>query len=88
MSKTNNVKAYYVKGCKVDAKTIFSGYVLNVDDEPITESIKRKIGVKNLLCELTNEGFDYEYTNLLAIPLSELTVGDYFIISGNYNYLY
>lgn len=85
MSK--HIKAYYIKRCKVDAKTIFSGYVLNVDDEPITESIKRKVGVKNLLCELTNEGFDYEYTSLLAIPLSELTVGDYFIISGNHQYL-
>ena len=79
-----NIKAYYVKGCKIDYKTIFSGYVLNVDDEPIIDSIKRKVAKDNLLCELTNEGFDYDYVNITTIPLTELTVGDYLLISGNF----
>lgn len=76
------IKGYYVKGCKIDAKTIFSGYVLNVDDEPIIDSIKRKVVKDNLLCELTNEGFDYDYVAVATIPLTELTVGDYLLISG------
>lgn len=77
------IKAYYVKGCKIDYKTIFTGYVLNIDDEPIIDSIKRKVATENpLLCELTNEGFDYDYVKLTTIPLTELTVGDYLIISG------
>ena len=77
-----NIKAYYVKGCKIDSKTIFNGYVLNIDNEDIIESIKRKVAKNSLLCELTNEGFDYDYVNIRTIPLTELTVGDYLIISG------
>lgn len=76
------IKGCYVKGCKIDYKTIFTGYVLNVDDEPIIDSIKRKVVKDNLLCELTNEGFDYNYVPLTTIPLSELTVGDYLLISS------
>lgn len=87
MSKSKMIRAYHVKGCKVDAKTIFTGYVLRIDEEPIIESIKRKVGVKNLLCEMTNEGFDYDYVDILTVPLRELTLGDYFIISGDFQYL-
>lgn len=76
------VKAYYVKGCKIDNKTIFSGYVFNIDNESIIDSIKRKVGKDDLLCELTGEGFDYDIVNIKTVPLTELTVGDYFIISG------
>lgn len=85
MRKTCNVQAYYVKGCKIDNKTIFSGYVLNINDEPIIDSIKRKFVTNHLLCELTNEGFDYDRVNITTIPLTELTVGDYLIISGQFN---
>lgn len=83
MAMSKCIKAYYVKGCKIDAKTIFSGYVLNINDEPIIDSIKRKVAARSLLCELTNEGFDYEYVKLTTIPLTELTVGDFLIISGH-----
>ena len=77
-----NIKAYYIKGCKIDYKTIFSGYVLNVNDEDIIDSIKRKVAKEKLLCELTNEGFDYDYVKITTIPLTELTLGDYLLISG------
>ena len=76
------IKAYYVKGCKISYKEIFNGYVLNIDNEPIIDSIKRKVAKDNLLCELTSEGFDYDLVQITTIPLTELTVGDYLIISG------
>lgn len=85
MNNNYVVNAYYVKGCKLDAKNIFSGYVLNINKEPITESIKRKTGYKSLLCELTNEGFDYNSVTLYSIPVTELTAGDIMLITGNYN---
>lgn len=85
MENKNNIKAYYVNGCKVDRRTIFSGYVLNVDNEPITDSIKRKVGVSKLLCELTNEGFDYNSVQIYTVPLTELSLGDILLITGNYS---
>ena len=80
--KEYNIKVYYVKGCKVNISYIFSGYVLNVDDEPIIDSIKRKLARPNLLCEVTNEGFDYDIANLYSIPLSELSLGDLLLLFG------
>ena len=79
------VTAYYVKGCKLDYKNIFTGYVLNLNDEPIIDSIKRKTGYKELLCEVSNEGFDYDKVNVYSVPLTELSVGDLMIITGRYN---
>jgi hypothetical protein len=77
-----NIKIYYVKGCKVNIKTIFSGYIININDEPIIDSIKRKVQYKPLLCELTNEGFDYDLVNIYSIPLNELSLGDLLLILG------
>ena len=37
-----------------------------VDDETIVKSIKRKLGVESLLCEITNEGFDYDKVNVYS----------------------
>lgn len=82
-----NVKAYYIKGCKLNAKSIFTGYVLNINDEPITESIKRKFGYKSLLCEITNEGFEYDLVPMYSIPVRELTLGDIMLVTGNFNYI-
>ena len=81
------VTAYYVKGCKLTHKNIFSGYVLNINNEPIIDSIKRKTGYKSksLLCELTNEGFDYDEVDMYSIPVTELSFGDLLIATGNYN---
>lgn len=79
------VKAYYVKGCKVSHKRIFSGYVLNLNNESIIDSIKRKVGVTALLCEITNEGFDYDPVDTYSIPATELTLGDIAVITGHYN---
>ena len=71
------IKAYYVKGCKLSPKCIFTGYVLNVDDEPIIDSIKRKTGYTNtVLCEVTNEGFEYDAVSIHTVPITELSVGD------------
>ena len=78
---TYDIKVYYVKGCKVSATYIFNGFVLNVNDEPITDSIKRKVGNK-LLCELTNEGFDYDVVNLYQVPMSQLSLGDILLLDG------
>ena len=78
------IAAYYVKRCKLSYKDIFSGYVLNLDDESIIDSIKRKTGYKTLLCETTNEGFDYDQVNIYSIPITELSVGDFMIITGQY----
>ena len=83
MANNYRVNAYYIKGCKLDAKTIFTGYVLNIDNEPITESIKRKTGYNALLCEMTNEGFDYDSVSMYSIPMSELTLGDIMLMTGN-----
>jgi hypothetical protein len=77
-----NIKVYYVKACKVNIKQIFSGFVLNVNEEPIIDSIKRKVGKKNLLCEVTNEGFDYDIVNLYQVPLTELSLGDLLLLDG------
>lgn len=79
------VAAYYVKGCKLSHKDIFSGYVLNLDDESIIDSIKRKTGYDHLLCETTNEGFDYDKVNMYTVPITELSVGELAIITGHYN---
>ena len=79
------VKAYYVKGCKLSYKSIFSGYVLNINDESIIESIKRKTGYKNLLCEMTNEGFDYDEVNINTVPVTQLSLGDILIAIGKYD---
>ena len=78
-----NVTAYYVRGCKLDHKNIFNGYVLNIDNEQITESIKRKTGYKSLLCEITNEGFNYDPVRIYSIPVSELTLGDIMLVTCN-----
>lgn len=80
-----NIQGYYVKGCKIDYKTIFSGYVLNIHNESIIDSIKRKVGRNELLCELTSEGFDYDKVSVFSIPITELTVGDIMIINGRYD---
>ena len=85
MSDKYNVKAYYVKGCKVDNKTIFSGYVLNINNEPIIDTIKRKVGKKTLLCEISNESFEYDPALIYSIPITELSLGDIMIVTGNYN---
>lgn len=77
------INAYYIKGCKLSNKTIFSGYVLNIDEEPIIKSIKRKTGYNTLLCEVTNEGFDYYHVPIYSIPITELTLGDIMLITGN-----
>ena len=77
------VKAYKVKNCKVSNKKLFSGYVLNVDDENIIKSIKRKLGVESLLCEITNEGFDYDKVNIYSVPMTEMTLGDFMLINGD-----
>ena len=83
--KNNDIKAYYVKGCKINAKTIFSGYVLNINDEDILESIKRKVGYDGtLLCEITNEGFDYDLVSIYSIPVSNLTLGDFMLVFDKY----
>lgn len=74
------IKLFKVTGCKVSKEKIFTGYVINVDNEPITDSIKRKVGVKALLCELTNEGFEYNQVRAYGIPLSELTLGDIVLV--------
>lgn len=84
MGAKYTIKAYYVKGCKVSRVKIFTGYVLNIDNEPIIDSIKRKVGEKNLLCEITNEGFDYDFVELYSVPVTELSLGDIMIITGNY----
>jgi len=89
MIKVNNkstydIKVYHVKNCKVSNKYDFTGCVLNVDDEPIIESIKRKLGLKGhmLLCEMTNEGFDYDIVDLFKVPLSELSLGDILLLDS------
>ena len=87
MSNNYKIKAYRVTGCKIIYKQLFSGYVLNINDEPIIESIKRKVGLKSLVCELTNEGFDYHLTDLYSIPVTELSLGDIMLITGNYSVL-
>ena len=76
-----DIKIYHVKGCKISKTFIFNGYVLNINGEPIIDSIKRKCG-KTLLCELTNEGFDYDIANIYAVPLTELSVGDLLLLTG------
>ena len=81
------VKAYYIKGCKLSPKSIFSGYVLNINDEPIIESIKRKTGCKVLTCEITNEGFEYDVVPMYSIPMKELTLGDIMVVTGNFDYI-
>ena len=83
MSNSYNIKAYFVKGCKLSPKSIFSGYVLNIDDESIIDSIKRKTGYKSLLCEVSGEGFDYDPVPLYSIPASDLSLGDLMLITGN-----
>lgn len=82
MSKNYDIKVYYVKGCKISRTCIFSGFVLNVNEEPITDSIKRKVGTDKLLCELTNEGFEYDVMNLYQVPLTELSLGDLLLLDG------
>ena len=80
--KNYDIKVYYVMGCKVSVRYIFNGYVLNVNNEPIIDSIKGKVGEKNLLCELTNEGFEYNAVNLYQVPINELSLGDLLLLDG------
>ena len=79
------VKAYFVTGCKVSRTEIFTGYVLNIDNEPITESIKKKIGNKKLLCEETNEGFEYNKVDIRSVPVTGLSLGDLLLVFGRYD---
>ena len=81
----SRIKAFYVKGCKLTPKRIFNGYVLNVDNEPIIDSIKRKVGMRALICEVSNEGFNYDNADIYSIPVTELTLGDILLITGNYS---
>ena len=82
LNSNYDIKVYYVKGCKVSGTYIFNGFVLNVDDEPIIDSIKRKVDKLNLLCELTNEGFDYNTVSLYQVPMTELSLGDILLLDG------
>jgi hypothetical protein len=85
MSKTL-AKFYYVTNCKVSKTEVWSGYVMNINDEPIIDSIKRKLGRDSLLCELTNEGFDYnQIKSIYSIPLKELCLGDMMVLSGKFS---
>lgn len=79
------VKAYFVTGCKVSHTEIFTGYVLNVNNESITESIKKKLGCKKLLCEETNEGFEYDKIDIRSVPVTELSLGDLLLVFGRYD---
>ena len=49
------------------------------------DSIKRKTGYKNLLCEMTNEGFDYDEVNINTVPVTQLSLGDILIAIGKYD---
>jgi hypothetical protein len=77
------VKLYVVSNCKVSYTEVWSGYVLNINDEPIIDSIKRKLGRTSLLCELTNEGFNYQIASLFSAPITEFSVGDIMLLNGN-----
>ena len=81
------LSAYYIKGCKISRTSIFSGYIINIDNEPILDSIKRRLGMgsNKFLCEITNEGFEYDKVNIYTVPITELCLGDFLLITGARN---
>jgi len=78
-----SVSIYKITGCKVKSDYIFDGYVLRVNDEDITKSIRRKLDMGALLCEITNEGFEYNIASLFSVPITELSIGELLVIFGN-----
>lgn len=81
----HNIKAYNIRNCKISRFTIFSGVVLNINEEPIIDSVKRKVGLDKLFCETINEEIRYSEISLFSVSVSELTIGDLLLITGNYN---
>lgn len=75
------VEAYRVTNCKVAYDRLWSGIVIKKENEEITDAIKRRLGTKGLLCELTNEGFDYDLIPFNTITLQDISIIDYLYIT-------
>ena len=61
------VKAYYVKGCKIDSKTIFSGYVFNIDNEDITILSKNFKDVSLAYSMTIHKSQGSEYSTVIVV---------------------
>lgn len=80
------IKAYRVSGCKVSRTELWSGIVIKEEKETIIDAIKRRLGKETLLCELTNEGFDYDEIYFNEITLNDISVADYLLIAKPYQF--
>lgn len=80
------LRAYKVKGCKVSRTELWSGVVIKEEKETIIDAIKRRLCRKVVLCELTNEGFDYEEMSFNEITLNDISITDYLLIARPYQF--
>lgn len=75
------IKAYRVHNCKVSKTELWSGVVLKEEKETIIDAIKRRLCKEKLLCEITNEGFDYDEIYFNEITLNDISIADYLLIT-------
>lgn len=75
------IKAYKIYNCKVSKTELWSGVVLKEEKETIIDAIKRRLCKEKLLCEITNEGFDYDEIYFNEITLNDISIADYLLIT-------
>lgn len=80
------IKAYKVYNCKVSKTELWSGVVLKEEKETIIDAIKRRLCRETLLCEITNEGFDYDEIYFNEITLNDISIADYLLITRFANF--
>lgn len=75
------LRAYRVSGCKVSRTELWNGIVIKEEKETIIDAIKRRLCKETLLCEITNEGFDYDEIYFNEITLNDISIADYLLIT-------
>lgn len=75
------LRAYRVSGCKVSRTELWNGVVIKEEKETIIDAIKRRLCKEALLCEMTNEGFDYDEIYFNEITLNDISIADYLLIT-------
>lgn len=74
------LRAYRVIGCKVSYTELWNGIIIKEEKETIIDAIKRRLCKETLLCEITNEGFDYDEIYFNEITLNDISIADCLLI--------
>lgn len=84
--KKMKLRAYRVSGCKVSRTELWNGVVIKEEKETIIDAIKRRLCKETLLCEITNEGFDYDEVYFNEITLNDISMADFILILKSHSF--